>query len=225
MEKVHSVSFLAIEYAKNGDMLGPFMKGACMPESLARTFFQHIIEAVSYMHNCGVAHMDLKLDNILIDDEFNPKVIDFDVSQEVTDAKQFGSGTVVYRAPEVKDRKCTNYIAADIYSLGVILFVMVSGYPPYEEKQRERNGPWVYSRDYTLMRNNNARYWEREAKARGSRSFFTKEFIDIVNWMLTEDPEKRPSMEELKNHDWYKGFTLEGRNYREEMKKFMVSSC
>jgi serine/threonine protein kinase len=225
MEKVQSVSYLSVEYAKHGDMLGPFMNGSNMPESLARTVFQQITEGVSYMHVCGVAHMDLKLDNILIDDDYNARIIDFDVSQDVHDKKQFGSGTVVYRAPEVKDKTCTNYVAADMYSLGIILFVMVSGYPPYEEKQRERNGPWEYSRDYTLMRNNNVRYWDREAKARGSRSFYTKEFIDIINWMLKEDPEKRPSMEELKSHSWYKGQTLEGRTYQDEMKKFMVRCC
>jgi serine/threonine protein kinase len=224
MEKFNSVSYISIEFAKHGDLLGPFMKGANMKENLARTFFQNIVSAISYMHSSGIAHMDLKLDNILIDDDFNPKVIDFDVSQSLTDKKQFGTGTVVYRAPEVKERNCQNFMAADIYSLGVILFVMVSGNPPYEEKQKERNGPWIYSRDYTLMRINNARYWEREAKARGGRNFYTKEFIDIVNWMLMEDPLQRPTMQELKSHEWFTGMILESSEYKEEMEKFMVMS-
>jgi len=219
-----SVSYLSIECAQYGDMLGLFMKYGCMPETLARSVFRQIVEGVSHMHSCGIAHMDLKLDNILIDDNFNAKVIDFDVSQSMTDTKQFGSGTVVYRSPEVKNKSTTNYAAADIYSLGIILFILMSGSPPYEETQREYNGPFEYSRGYILMRKNNARYWEREAKARGSRTFYPKEFIELVNWMLSEDPEQRPSLEKLKNHVWYRGDILEGRHYTDEMKKFMLIS-
>jgi serine/threonine protein kinase len=211
------VSFIALEFAKYGDLLELLMNGDEISEPLARTWFQKIIEGVEYMHAHRVAHMDLKLENVLIDANFNLKLCDFDVSQNLTDKKQVGAGTMIYRAPEVSSGLCKNFSAADIYSLGVILFILISGNPPYQEEHTDKGKDWRYDHHYTTMRKNNQEYWREEAKSKGKEDYFSSDLIQLINWMLAEDPEERPSIEDIKNHQWYKGKVLLEYEYQHKM--------
>lgn len=77
--------------------------------------------------------MDLKPDNILLDENFQPKIADFDQSINIEDGPPTSKGTNGYRAPEVVNQGYIDPILADIFSLGVILFVLKSKVPPYAE--------------------------------------------------------------------------------------------
>lgn len=126
------ISYLALEYAEYGDLFELVSKCGAVPQNLCRTLFRQVLEAVTYMHSMGLAHLDLKVENLLIDDSFNLKLTDFDLSQNFHSASSIeGRGTPGYRAPEVKEGNCSDFQAADVYSLGIILFIMCAGIPPY----------------------------------------------------------------------------------------------
>mmetsp|Transcript_34370 Transcript_34370/g.31089 ORF Transcript_34370/g.31089 Transcript_34370/m.31089 type:complete len:96 (-) Transcript_34370:639-926(-) len=86
------------------------------------------------MHSKGVAHLDLKAENLLLDQKFKLKLTDFDLSQRISDGYVTSKGTIFYRPPEVIAEEATDLIKVDIYSLGIIHFVLKSGgIPPHLE--------------------------------------------------------------------------------------------
>lgn len=104
-----------------------------LPEEVVIHFFRQIAEGVRYLHGQRVCHRDLKLENIIIDDRNNVKIIDFGFSvQQTDDAKlKVFCGTPSYMAPEIIQKKEYNGYATDIWSLGIILFVMLAGMFPF----------------------------------------------------------------------------------------------
>ena len=131
------VSCILTEYAPNGDFNG-FLRNyrQHITDKILRTYFRQLIEGLEYMHDQGVYHLDLKLRNLLLSQDYQLKIADFDLSSLKGDAEIFSKGSKFYRAPEVKSSECTNGSAADIYSAGVILFILKSGgIAPHAEDQ------------------------------------------------------------------------------------------
>jgi len=121
-----------MEYASNQTILQFFKVGGGFPEEVTKFFFMQIIYAVEYIHSKGYAHMDLKLNNIMLDEFFNIWIGDFGsvlkVEKEGLTSKK--RGTQNYMAPEIKECKGSswsqfNALKADVYSLGVCLFVLL----------------------------------------------------------------------------------------------------
>jgi len=216
------VSYIALEYASRGDVLDIIQKNGQIPETLTRTLFHQLIEAISYLHSRNVAHLDLKVDNMLIDEVFNLKLIDFDLSQNLDSTILEAKGTPGCRAPEVKTGICSNLRAADIYSAAIILFIMTTGYPPYLEVSQESEAE--YDAYYRLMRKNNSRFWEVHAKHKKNPEFFSGDFKELVAWMLSEEPRERPTIEDIKKSKWYNGPSFQGEEFKVEMKKYLRHS-
>lgn len=93
---------------------------------------------MSYMQSKGVAHRDLKLENILVDNELNIKIADFGFAtfKNVNQLESY-SGTMTYMAPEIKESKQYDGKKTDMFSIGVILFVMVQGIFPFKEAKKD----------------------------------------------------------------------------------------
>lgn len=110
-----------------------------LKESIAVFFIEQLISAIEYIHYKGYAHLDIKLDNILLDDYFNIRLSDFGSSLKIDDQPftEFRRGTPKYMAPEVfnlTEGENFNAYKADIYSLAVCLFLMLfKKFPVYEE--------------------------------------------------------------------------------------------
>ncbi|KAI4338928.1 hypothetical protein MLD38_023933 [Melastoma candidum] len=129
--------YFILEYAKGGELFSKVSKGK-LTEDVARRYFQQLIAAVDYCHSRGVAHRDLKPENLLLDDDGNLKVSDFGLSALAESKRQDGllhttCGTPAYVAPEVINRKGYDGMKADIWSCGVILFVLLAGYLPFHD--------------------------------------------------------------------------------------------
>jgi len=153
---------IVLEHAPYGDFCHLLMGGNCLPEIIARTYFHHLVEGVDYLHKHGIAHLDLKLDNLLLGENKCLKIIDFDLSQKIEDEKRSfarSKGTTNYRAPELRNRKCDNFRAADIYSMGIILFALATGLPPYTETDKGECDGW-----YFLMMKQPENYWNKISK-------------------------------------------------------------
>ncbi|KAI3901026.1 hypothetical protein MKW92_014039 [Papaver armeniacum] len=129
--------YFVIEYVKGGELFNKVVKGK-LKESVARKYFQQLISAVDFCHSRGVYHRDLKLENLLLDEHGNLKVSDFGLSALAESKHQDGllhttCGTPTYVAPEVISRKGYNGSTADVWSCGVILFVLMAGYLPFQD--------------------------------------------------------------------------------------------
>ena len=107
----------------------------CQNEKLLRTYFHHLINGIEFMHSQGIAHLDIKPENLLLGRDFNLKISDFDLSFSKEDLKITGRGTSHYRPPELREERCFKPMMADIYSIGITLFVMKTGFLPYYEDQ------------------------------------------------------------------------------------------
>ncbi|KAF8402516.1 hypothetical protein HHK36_010601 [Tetracentron sinense] len=129
--------YFVIEYAKGGELFNKVAKGK-LKEDVARKYFQQLISAVDFCHSRGVYHRDLKPENLLLDENGNLKVSDFGLSALAESKRQDGllhttCGTPAYVAPEVISRKGYDGTKADIWSCGVILFVLLAGYLPFHD--------------------------------------------------------------------------------------------
>lgn len=129
--------YFVIEYVKGGELFNKIAKGRLKEED-ARKYFQQLISAVDYCHSRGAFHRDLKPENLLLDEDGNLKVSDFGLSALVESRRHDGllhttCGTPAYVAPEVISRKGYDGAKADIWSCGVILFVLLAGYLPFHD--------------------------------------------------------------------------------------------
>jgi serine/threonine protein kinase len=170
-----------------------------------------MVEGVDYLHKNEIAHLDLKLDNLLLGPTKALKIIDFDLSQRVEEEKRGfarSKGTTNYRAPEIRSRKCTNFKAADVYSMGVILFALATGLPPYTETEKGELDGW-----YNLMMKQQDSYWTKITK-------YVKvcdELKELFSGMIREDPEQRFTIEDIRKTNWFKGPILTDEELDQEM--------
>jgi len=185
-------------------------------ESVALDYFVQAVAGLRHMHNLGVAHRDIKLENMLLTEAGELKLIDFGLGHvaevpaeshapfDMTCDRDLGSRA--YTAPEVRAaatlRAAYNTCAADVWSLGVCLFALVTGYWPLKEASPT---DWRFKK-------------LREAQARGasscaiifgwykrSTSAFAPELIELLDGMLLVDPEARLTLEHCLRADWLKG--------------------
>jgi calcium-dependent protein kinase len=126
---------LVIEYIEGGELFGEIEKRKMLTERMAADIIKQLLSAIIYCHKRNIAHRDLKLENILLaqsnEDQIYIKVIDFGTAELFDSYTKFrySAGTIYYLAPEVLmgcyDEKC------DIWSCGVILYILLSGSPPF----------------------------------------------------------------------------------------------
>jgi serine/threonine protein kinase len=130
--------YIVLEYVTGGELFDKIVHQGRLNEDDSRKYFQQLIEAVDYCHSRGVYHRDLKPENLLLDSNGNLKISDFGLSALPQQVREDGllhtaCGTPNYVAPEVINDKGYHGASADIWSCGVILFVLMAGYLPFDE--------------------------------------------------------------------------------------------
>ncbi|MFC1801613.1 serine/threonine protein kinase [Nanoarchaeota archaeon] len=137
------IHFLSMEYIQGGSILDLlFMKtGLELPTIIP--VFNKILKAIDYMHQQGVLHRDLKITNVIVDKENNPHLIDFDIAKPIDlevppEERQFVIGTYYYMAPERirMEGNSEQDPRVDVYSVGAMLYEILTGSPPYEENTK-----------------------------------------------------------------------------------------
>jgi len=211
------ISYTVMELAPYGDFFDLVMSQRILfDEKLARTYFHQLIEGLEYIHSVGISHLDLKLDNLLVGENFNLKIGDFDQAYRVGQKNILSKGTVCYRPPELVRRTCRNPIAADIYSAGIILFLFKSGgILPHSEQQKYKT--WDL---FELMVTDPELFWEKHCEIqKKDASFFDEDFKSLYNSMVKLNPEDRVSIQQIKNTKWYNGPTYTEQEVCNMMKK------
>jgi serine/threonine protein kinase len=194
-------SYIIMEAAPYGDFSRLLKTSTIMnDEKLARTFFHQIIEGIGYLHSQGVAHLDLKPENLLLGENFRLKISDFDSAFLKRDPFAIGKGTKNYRAPEIQNQSVFDHQAADIYSAGIILFVFKTGYFPYLEKTA------IQGQEFEdLLRKEDPLFWRLHEEVHEKPTKFDASFKELFMSMVKEDVVERATITEIKTSSWYCG--------------------
>lgn len=182
--------YFVLEHVRGGELFNKVKRGR-LKEDAARKYFQQLISAVDFCHSRGVYHRDLKPENLLLDENSNLKVSDFGLSALAECKRQDGllhttCGTPAYVAPEVINRKGYEGAKADIWSCGVILFVLLAGYLPFHDKN--------------LMD-----MYKKIGKAEFKcPSWFSTDVRRLLVRILDPNPSTRISMEKIMENPWFR---------------------
>jgi len=136
--KIENLVYILLEYVSGGLLFDLCQTMGGMGEDYGRFFLGQMIEVVGYMQGKGVVHRDLKLENILVDDLMNLKVADFGfATYRKIEKLQSYRGTMTYMAPEIKEGKTYDGKQIDMFSIGVILFIIIQGIFPFKEAKKD----------------------------------------------------------------------------------------
>ncbi|XP_067257178.1 SNF-related serine/threonine-protein kinase [Chanodichthys erythropterus] len=183
--------YLILELGDGGDMFDYIMKHEeGLNEELAKKYFAQIVHAISYCHRLHVVHRDLKPENVVFFEKQGlVKLTDFGFSNKFQPGKKLTTscGSLAYSAPEILLGDEYDAPAVDIWSLGVILFMLVCGQPPFQEANDSETLTMIMDCKYTVP------------------AHVSNACKDLINRMLQRDPKRRASLEEIESHAWLQG--------------------
>ncbi|KAF3790332.1 CBL-interacting protein kinase 5 [Nymphaea thermarum] len=182
--------YFVMEYVKGGELFNKIAKGR-LREDMARKYFQQLIAAVDFCHSRGVYHRDLKPENLLLDENGDLKVSDFGLSALAESKRQDGllhttCGTPAYVAPEVISKKGYDGAKSDIWSCGVILFVLLAGYLPFHDSNLMEMYRKITKAEFKFP------HW------------FPSEVRRLLSKMLDPNPSTRISIANIMENAWFK---------------------
>lgn len=178
--------YLVSEYASQGEIFDYIARYGRMTEDQARNKFWQILSAVEYCHNRKIVHRDLKAENLLLDSNNNIKIADFGFSNYYTVGGQLSTwcGSPPYAAPEVFEGKKYVGPEIDIWSLGVVLYVLVCGALPFDGCSLQALRDRVLSGRFRIP------------------YFMSSDCESLIRKMLVLEPNKRYSIHQIKKHPW-----------------------
>jgi serine/threonine protein kinase len=182
-----SLIYVIMEYCDLGNLHLYFREHSASGENCARFFIHQILLAVQYLHSRRVAHRDLKPENILVQSPANVKLVDFGLSTEVSDDTLLRTqcGSPLFAAPEIISGLPYDGRRADMWSLGVIVYLLVVGKIPWDDTSNHAN---LYS-DIQLAR---YRLPDNPSSA----------FVNFVGGLMNPLPLLRFTVEQALNHPW-----------------------
>lgn len=181
-----SYIWMVTELCAGGELYDYLVERGTMPEPEARRIFGQLCLAVAYVHDRGIVHRDLKLENVLLDERCNVKLGDFGFTREFEGKKLMETfcGTTGYAAPEMLAGRRYTGEEVDIWSLGVILYALVCGALPFDDDDEAVMKAKILHGNYDLP------------------EFLSEECRDLISKILQQDPNARPSIKDVLAHPW-----------------------
>uniref|UniRef100_A0A3B5PUR4 MAP/microtubule affinity-regulating kinase 3 n=1 Tax=Xiphophorus maculatus TaxID=8083 RepID=A0A3B5PUR4_XIPMA len=178
--------YLVMEYASGGEVFDYLVAHGRMKEKEARAKFRQIVSAVHYCHQKNIVHRDLKAENLLLDADSNIKIADFGFSNEFTEGNKLDTfcGSPPYAAPELFQGKKYDGPEVDIWSLGVILYTLVSGSLPFDGQNLKELRERVLRGKYRVP------------------FYMSTDCEGILRRFLVLNPAKRCSLEQIMKDKW-----------------------
>ncbi|XP_070063129.1 serine/threonine-protein kinase par-1 isoform X7 [Drosophila virilis] len=176
---------LVMEFAAGGELYDYLSERKVLSEEEARRIFRQVATAVYYCHKHKICHRDLKLENILLDEQGNAKIADFGLSNVFDDQRLLGTfcGSPLYASPEIVEGTPYQGPEVDCWSLGVLLYTLVYGSMPFDGSNFKRLVKQISQGDY----------YEPRKPSRAST---------LIREMLTVSPQKRATIEQICSHWW-----------------------
>ncbi|GFS42583.1 CBL-interacting protein kinase 5 [Actinidia rufa] len=181
--------FVVMEYVKGGELFATVARGR-LREDLARKYFQQLISAVDFCHSRGVCHRDLKPENLLLDENGDLKVSDFGLSALPEQLRHDGllhtrCGTPAYVAPEVLRKKGYDGSKADTWSCGVILYVLLAGFLPFQDENLVNMYKKVFKAEFEFP------------------PWISSEARRLISKLLVVDPQRRITIPAVMRVPWF----------------------
>nr|KAJ3417848.1 Serine/threonine-protein kinase par-1 [Polyrhizophydium stewartii] len=180
--------FIVMEYAKGGELIDYIAARDHLTEKEARKFFRQILSALDHCHMANVVHRDLKLENLLLNHERNVLVSDFGLGRTFDpDANEYMKtfcGTPNYAAVELISGIPYVGVKSDIWAMGVVLYIMMTGRPPFVGETISLLYRQIKAVDYKVP------------------SYFSEDLVDLLRKILVRDPAARIDMEGIRSHPW-----------------------
>ncbi|KAI4344273.1 hypothetical protein L6164_011519 [Bauhinia variegata] len=182
--------YIAMELVRGGELFNKIAKGR-LREDVARFYFQQLISAVDFCHSRGVYHRDLKPENLLLGEDGNLKVTDFGLSTFSEHLRKDGllhttCGTPAYVAPEVIGKKGYDGAKADIWSCGVILYVLLAGFLPFQDDNLVALYKKIYRADFKCP------------------PWFSPEARRLISKLLDPNPNTRITISKIMESSWFR---------------------
>jgi serine/threonine protein kinase len=209
----HSKIYLVLELVTGGELFHRLKENGAMSESESRYYFQQIISGVSFCAKQRIAHRDLKLENILLDEKGTVKISDFGLSglfnydPNKLQLMHTTCGTVNYLAPEVFGNLGYDGHVADIWSCGVILYALLTGMLPFEDDLISRLIEKIVSANYEMPKT------------------LSSEAQDLISQILNPDPRTRITIQRIKEHPWFMEGYYEPEGIFEEVDERQVNQA
>ncbi|KGN65873.1 CBL-interacting serine/threonine-protein kinase 23 isoform X1 [Cucumis sativus] len=183
--------YIVLEFVTGGELFDKIVSRGRMKEDETRKYFQQLINAVDYCHSRGVFHRDLKPENLLLDANGVLKVSDFGLSALPQQVREDGllhttCGTPNYVAPEVINNKGYDGAKADLWSCGVILFVLMAGYLPFEDSNLVALYKKIHKADFTCP------------------PWFSTNAKKLIKRILDPNPSTRITIPEVIENEWFR---------------------
>lgn len=203
--KLNAVYYV-MKLAELGELYNVIDLTPAFSENLARYYFRQLLAGIEYIHSQKKAHRDIKTENILITKKYKLKICDFGFSTDyinehehhITFENKEPVGSPEYNAPEITNKnKYKTYYAdqMDFYSAGIVLFIMVMKSAPFVTTSLTDQ----YFQRFNM--NDKHNFWDIFSQTVTP----SDQFKDLIENMLAEDPNKRFTIEQIKNHPWYLG--------------------
>jgi 5'-AMP-activated protein kinase catalytic alpha subunit len=191
-----SYHYIIMEYCENGELFNHIVDLQRLSDEEASYFFYQLINGLEYIHSKGVVHRDLKPENLLLGKGNLLKIIDFGLSNFFNGKNLLITpcGSPCYASPEMVSGNKYNGFKIDIWSTGIILYAMVCGYLPFEDEDNDILFKKILECKLDFPDD------------------LSKNSIDLMNKILVTKPEKRITIDEIKEHPFY----LQGKKIFEE---------
>ncbi|TWU76886.1 hypothetical protein ED733_006601 [Metarhizium rileyi] len=190
--------YLVLELASEGELFNFIVMKQKLTEDETRKLFTQLFQGIKYLHERNIVHRDIKPENILlVDKNLFVKLADFGLAKIIGEESFTTTlcGTPSYVAPEIladsKQRKYTK--AVDIWSLGVVLYICLCGFPPFSDELYSRDFPFTLSQQIRSGRfDYPSPYWDSVGDPA----------LDLIDSMLVVDPERRFTVDQCLAHPW-----------------------
>ncbi|KAF2089108.1 serine/threonine protein kinase-like protein Kin1 [Saccharata proteae CBS 121410] len=190
--------YMLFEYVNGGQMLDYIISHGRLKEKQARKFGRQIASALDYCHRNSIVHRDLKIENILISKTGDIKIIDFGLSNLFSPKSHLKTfcGSLYFAAPELLQAKQYTGPEVDIWSFGIVLYVLVCGKVPFDDQSM----PQLHAK----IKKGHVEY----------PPWLSAECKNLISRMLVTDPRQRANLSEIMNHPWItKGFNAPPENF------------
>ena len=179
--------YLIMEYINGVELFDYIIKKRRIDELESCKLYQQIISGIEYLGKLNIVHRDIKPENLLIDKNKRIKIVDFGLSNnyQKNELLSTACGSPFYAAPEMVRGEKYSGIKIDIWSSGIVLYAMLCGFLPFEDKDNDKLYKKIIEGVFDIP------------------SFLSEDAIDLISHILNVNPKKRYNINDIKKHIWF----------------------